>query len=476
MAIAKRQQSNSILITLIAFVIFFIIATTAAVIFYVKFEDRRAESDNLKSDLEKLINAEESQRGIEQIVGIIEPRKTALGTMSEKVDELAVLMIGKPLPETSAQVKVETAKKQITGELQEIYMKHSDFGPLDPNTAVLSNVLGKLSSKLDSTIDANNTMASKYDDLLKQYENSIKIHAEKEIELSGLVEQYHQEVNDVKLAYAKLETLLQQTTDQQVQTMKEERDALKKEKDNLDNELSKMRAELMLTRDMMRRAQAEIAKIKPAPDANTIAYQPDGKIILVDPQTKIVHINIGSDDGVYPGLTFEVYDKSLPIPKDGQGKAEIEIFDVQKTISSARIVTALNPRTPIIQDDTIANLIWEKNVQNTFVVFGDFTEADSEKIKNLIAKWGGKAEKEITVNTDYVVLGNPPKVLAKPTVEQQSIDPTAMEKYEASRQRSEKYKQILDQAKTLSIPIFNMPRFLNFIGYRELATQPGAFN
>ena len=476
MAVAKRQQSNSILITLIAFVIVFIIATTAAVIFYVKFEDQRANTDNLKGDLARLINSEESQKGLDQIVGNIPARQTALGVMAEKLDQMIALIIGGPLPDTSAQVKVENAQKQIRDILQDINAKYPDIEPNDPNQESLSRLLEKLSSKLDNIINANNITASQYENLKKQYEQDIQTHVQTEKQLSEELEKYYQEANEIKLEYTKLQTLLQQTTNEQVQNLKEQYDALRKEKDDTENELNKTVAELDLTRNMMKRAQAEIAKIKPLPDSNTTAYQPDGKIILIDPQSKIVHINIGSDDRVYPGLTFEVYDKSLPIPKDGRGKAEIEVFDVGKTISSARIVTIPNPRNPIIQEDVIANLIWDKSTQNTFVVTGDFQNGDSEKIKALIEKWGGFVENEVTANTDYVVLGNPPKLLMRPTVEQQSIDPTSMEKCEAAKQRSDRYKNILEQAKILSIPIFNTERFLNFIGYREQATKPGAFN
>jgi hypothetical protein len=137
----------------------------------------------------------------------------------------------------------------------------------------------------------------------------------------------------------------------------------------------------------------------------------------------------------------------------------------------------------MILDDIVANLIWDAEQVNTFVVAGDFdlnddgnTDDDAvEKITALIQKWGGRAARNISVDTDFVILGKPPQVLRKPTFEQMEIDPMAMQKYERSLYNLEHYKETRDQAQTLSIPIFNAERFLYFIGYKTQATQPGAF-
>jgi hypothetical protein len=55
-------------------------------------------------------------------------------------------------------------------------------------------------------------------------------------------------------------------------------------------------------------------------------------------------------------------------------------------------------------------------------------------------------------------------------------DPMAMEKYEASLQRLTSYKEVQTQARTLSIPVFNLERFLYFIGYKTQSARPGAFD
>ena len=55
-------------------------------------------------------------------------------------------------------------------------------------------------------------------------------------------------------------------------------------------------------------------------------------------------------DYLYPNSEVPPHDKNIPIPKNGKGKAEIEIFDVQENTSVARI-TKSDIRQPIIIDD-----------------------------------------------------------------------------------------------------------------------------
>ena len=96
------------------------------------------------------------------------------------------------------------------------------------------------------------------------------------------------------------------------------------------------------------------------------------------------------------------------------------------------------------------------------------------RIEALIQRWGGAVSKQVTAGTDYVILGTEPKVPAEPTPEVQTADPTAMEKYDAARQRNEQYKQIRQRAEALCVPIFNYDRFLYFTGYANQISKPGA--
>jgi hypothetical protein len=475
MVAAKRQQTSTILYTLITFIALFIISITFAVVYYVKFEEQRKIATEAKENLDSVASEAQMRRGLAQIIGSIPPRTSGLQVMVDFLDQMVTTIIGGPVSDISAELKVESVKSKVNDALRPLYGSYLDSSFNDPNSTGLVRIIDLIRIRLENTQSSLLDLQDRYTQLNNQFNDAISTFAQTEQRLNSEVEQYKQQADETLAKYAYLEDLFRQTAEQQVQNLRDDLKAANTENENLRDELLKKDAELELTKQMMKRAQAEIEGIKPLPDSNAPAYVPDGKIILVDTQTGIVHINIGSNDKVYPGLTFAVYDKNLPIPKTGEGKAEIEVFDVGQTISAARITTAIDPRNPIIQDDIIANLIWDTKKVNTFVVAGDFEYGDAEKIKELIEKWGGNVDQSITIETDYVVLGRPPRVEPRPSAEDMGIYPTALEKYEKSKKRYEEYQKILTQAQSLSIPIFNTERFLYFTGYKEKAGRAGAF-
>ncbi|MHC4299844.1 MAG: BRCT domain-containing protein, partial [Planctomycetota bacterium] len=239
---------------------------------------------------------------------------------------------------------------------------------------------------------------------------------------------------------------------------------------------------LETAQNKMIQAQDKVAMIEPGPDRGVLAHELDGKVILVDDGARVVHLNIGSDEHVYPGLTFTVYDRGASIPEDGKGKAEVKVFDVAKNYSAARIVKS-EINKPILQGDAVANLIWDADRTNVFVVAGEFDvdkdgqlDVDGiEKIRRLVKKWGGEMSDSITVDTDFLVIGKQPTVLRKPSLEEQEVDPRAMAKYDASLQALDRYNQLQDQARSLWIPVFTYEKFLYFVGYNSQVSQAGAF-
>ncbi|MFA5240121.1 MAG: DUF3887 domain-containing protein [Phycisphaerae bacterium] len=352
----------------------------------------------------------------------------------------------------------------------------------DPNTVGLIWVIEKLKTKLDDTTKIELVLQEQLERLKNRFDDAMKAGFEKEQTLLAEKEKYEQQITEIKQDYNDLKVMLQQTSEQQVQTLmtqvEEERDERKK----LNQQLLKTDAELVLAQERIKRSQGRLDALVPPPDSEVAAYKPDGKIVLIDDSSNIVYINIGSDNKVYRGLTFSVYEKNMPIPKDGKGKAELEVFNVGKNISAARI-TSSNAKKPIILDDIVANLIWDSKKTSVFMVAGEFDIDDdgnidyeaTDKIKALIKEWGGKVTEDISIDTDFIVLGTTPTILRKPTFEQMEADPMALEKYEASLKRLESYQQVQTRAQALSIPVFNLERFLYFIGYKTQSVRPGAF-
>jgi hypothetical protein len=464
-----------------------------------------AVTEDFNETLKSELPAEKIEEAWKAAIDQMGPFKKQIGSRTEKEADFDVVSVTCEFENGALDVKIAyNGEKQIVGlfivptppGVLESYQQTpqptqpSDFERQqqpyieidDPNTIGLVRVVEKLKAKLDDTTNTALFLQEQFERLKNRFDDAMEATREKEQTLLAEKEKYQQQVDEIKKDYNDLKTMVQQTSEQQVQTLMTQLDEEKDNRKKLSQQLLKTEAELTTAEERIKRAQEKLHALVPSPDSEIAAYKPDGKIILIDDAAKTVHINIGSDDHVYRGLTFRVYEKNMPIPKDGKGKAEIEVFNVGKNISAARILNP-NAKKPIIVGDAVANLIWDSDKTNVFVVAGDFDlngdgniDPDgADKIKALIQKWGGKVADEITIDTDFLVLGTTPTVLKKPTFEQMEVDPMAMEKYEASLKRLTSYKEIQERAAKLSIPVFNLERFLYFIGYKTLSARPDAF-
>jgi hypothetical protein len=474
----RRKQSNAMLYTLITFVGLFIATTTIAVIYYVKAEEYRTAQADLQRDIDNLATDRERQ-SLGSIVGTKQPNKTQLGTMVEYLDKTVTLIAGGVAESTSAEVKVNNSNTEFLNALK-LAQEHINIG--DPNTTGFIQIVRGLKAELDKTINAKLETEKQLDDKMKEFEDTRQANFEKEQTLLAEKEKLMQQVADIEEKYNENAALLEQTTSEQVKTLRDQLQQARDEMKALNDRLLNTQEELKVAQDDLKSEKEKLSKIEPGPDREVLAHQPDGKIILIDDQAEVVHLNIGIDDHVYQGLTLTVYDRGTSIPEDGKGKAEIEVFDVAKTYSAARIIKSELIK-PILQGDLVANLIWDADRTNVFVIAGDF-DLDNDgmldyngagKIKTLIEKWGGRVDDAISIDTDFVVLGKQPQVLQRPTQDEIDIDPRALDVYNESLQRLERYNGLRDQAQSLWIPIFTYDRFLYFIGYKSHIGQAGAF-
>jgi len=482
MPIGKKSTGDSTLYALIAFVALFIIAATAGVIYYLKFEEQRGLADTAQKRLAEYATPAEIQK-IGALVGAEQSGKTRLKATLDYLDQtLSLITPGVP-SETSAEVKVNETTAKVREVIGAIAKQNPELNDVDPN-ASLFQAGEKLNAVLQNTRASEAAAKGQLEELQNKFADAMKASMEKEQALLAEKEKFQQQFEKVRAGYDELKTLLEKKTDEQVKDLYGKLDQERTGREETNKQLLKSQAELQIAQDRIQKILKEsVWPVQPPPDTMVKAFEPDGKIILVDDQAKTAQINLGGNDHIYRGLTFAVYDRGQPIPRDGKGKAEIEIYDVGSSFSAARIIRS-DRKNPVVVDDIIANLIWSPTKANTFVVAGDFDlngdgmrDDDAvAKIRRLVEKWGGKVADSVTVNTDYVILGTPPEVPLKPTMQETERYPNAMEKYERSLERQAGYKQIQSQAQALSIPILNAERFLYFVGYKTQAGNPGAFS
>lgn len=201
----------------------------------------------------------------------------------------------------------------------------------------------------------------------------------------------------------------------------------------------------------------------------------DGQVIGVNYGEGVATIGVGRRDRVTLGLTFEVYSDSGAIrPNDDgqypQGKASLEIIRIDEASSVARIIRS-NPRNPMIAGDVIANALYDPDKQYSFVVFGNFdmdndgasTSQERNDIEGLINEWGGLLEDDLSGRTDFLVLGDRPKLPIQPGFD---APLPVQQLYITKQQEVERYDALFERATKASIPVLNQNRLLTLTGLR----------
>ena len=156
------------------------------------------------------------------------------------------------------------------------------------------------------------------------------------------------------------------------------------------------------------------------------------------------YINLGVSDKVVPGMTFEVYEERATLPSVASyssnnpgSKGWIEVVSVGNGSSECRVKSAAAGAAPPKQGDQIFNFIFERGGrQNHFAVMGDFA-IDRETLTGLIWRWNGVVDETVSAQTNYLILGTPPK------------DAAARQRYDAAR----------SQAEQLKVPVVDEERF-----------------
>jgi len=482
MPAGKKQQTNTMLVALVVFVVLFIAFLITTVVLYVNIEKHKTTAKDALNQLEKIATSAEQKRYPAEVGAIPSGQKSVYGALKQYFDEMSDLVLGTTVEDTTAEIKAQTASNQAKEMLTILGQGYIDLSPSDVNNIGLLRTTQKLKESLDLLIAAKASRDNEYNKLKARFDDFQTTTNQKLQDILNEKAEYEALVTKVKSDYETIRSVLEQETDESVQMLVTDFENCKDKSVNLNKELLKTRAQLSMTEGKMNLLQSKLDRLVPSPDKAITAFEPDGKIILIDEHSGIVHLNLGSKDKVYRGLTFVVYDKSVPITSDGRGKAEIKVFDVQEEFSVAKVVGA-DRRNPIVLEDVVANLVWDSKKSNKFVVTGQFDlngdgYADTDgrdKIIHLIEKWGGQVVDNVTIEVDFLVLGTEPMGLSKPTFEQIEIDPLAMQKYEKSLETQKDYNNTLEQGNTLQIPIFSLDRFFYFIGYKTESSQVGAF-
>lgn len=182
----------------------------------------------------------------------------------------------------------------------------------------------------------------------------------------------------------------------------------------------------------------------------------DGEIRFVDTNARLVWINLGTSDDVRRQISFTVHSADTPAGDKSHKKGSIEVTQILGPHLSAARILEDDPKDPLVPGDKIYTSLWDPGRKEHFAIAGniDFDgdgKDDRAWLKTLIAQTGGEVDaeskddgtvdKEITVDTRYLILGTQP------------ANPAA-------------YLDMKAKAEALGVEAIGLDKFLDHIGWR----------
>ncbi len=215
---------------------------------------------------------------------------------------------------------------------------------------------------------------------------------------------------------------------------------------------------------------AKLGTLQVSPQELATARKPDGRIVMAKPGDDAIYIDLGERDALVLGMEFAVYSAQTGIPEDGRAKASVRVESIGPKSSECKVLWVASQEI-ILENDLIANPVYDRDRPLSFMVVGEFdVDRDGRidrdgalRIEALVENWGGRVGSELTALTDFVVVGAPP--LKPQTAGTVSAEIAA--RNEAVQRNYERYTQVVETAKTLSIPILTQEVFRNFLGYGQ---------
>ncbi|MEX0885137.1 MAG: hypothetical protein WD009_01740, partial [Phycisphaeraceae bacterium] len=253
-----------------------------------------------------------------------------------------------------------------------------------------------------------------------------------------------------------------------VATARQEQEARVRE---LDDEITR----LELERDGLRREIRELARREDRVDSPDVV-RPGGRIVSVVDADRRAQVDIGRQDRLVLGMTFEVFDRDELVRHEGgsrlRGKATIEIIDLRDASAMARIVRR-SPGVELRPGDQIVNLVYDPEATYRFFVDGEFdldrdgrsTEAERQRVQQMIRDWGGEVASELRYDVDFLVLGSAPDRPAD--LPPGAPDRETIQRHTEALRLYERYQELEEEARAFGVPVLNQNRFLALVGYYQ---------
>ena len=185
----------------------------------------------------------------------------------------------------------------------------------------------------------------------------------------------------------------------------------------------------------------------------------DGRILSVNEADQSVLIDVGSTQGLRPGLVLKVYEPGDERPQVSANKAVVEVVAVESAALARARIRQASIRDPILAGDRVATSLWTPRTSFEAVVVGfvqvdgDDT-SDQDRLQELIERVGGRVEQMVSSATTMIVDAGLPRTIGAGTERATGWRP-------ADETRRDKQ---LKEARRLGIRIVGLDAFLEMLG------------
>lgn len=371
---AMDRKTSLLLIPLIIAIIA-IIGLVAAIVY-------------MNSDIEKLMQEMDQYKR--------DADRAEEGRAQEQVQRanLAKFVTGNPEVDSSALRSQYLVRRAVNQHLER-FLEDRPRREYATLTALYNDVFTDRIRALEKALKADQDAKSWHEQVRAQTEANRKMKERLEVQISELRENVR-EIEAEKSAAeqrhkAEISRLLAQI--EQLRTEKEESD----KKHNM--EVAALRSEIA-------EKKRRIKDILKKPPKTLMWCDPDGEILLADNRHGYCWVNLNRRHGIQVGNIFEVF----RYIKGGRRKRKgrIEIKKVEDLLSKAAIIETVDPEDdPVVKGDHIISPLFDKEETKEFVFAGElinpiYSKAD---VKRMIEEMGGKVVSEVSVETDFLVLG-----------------------------------------------------------------------
>lgn len=361
------------------------------------------------------------------------------------------------------QMKETAPSDPQFGAVQAQYEKDmSLFGPSEP---IQNKNYPKLAEYLMRELRARNAQvdsaAKAYAELTKKTENTVKSETAGREAAEKKSAEMEKLLAEERIDWQKKLDDAQETITNVNKTLQDNIAKHSKEKARLD---AALKAKTTQADELVKRNLSLVERIRILEGEDFQSAQ--GKITQVAEGGKIVWVNLGSADGLRPGVRFGIVNPDELRLKEARPKAHLEIHEILDEHQARGQVVSGSLQVPVVYGDLVYSVAWQKGRKVQFALMGkldmnDDGLDDRQSIKDMIIQSGGEITEELlpdgksigkmTADTRWLVVGKGFDVSKT-----EDLDP---------RQKAyrDKYADMQARAKELAVSQINLDKLLNWI-------------